>query len=790
MTKWCILIFLLPVWVSGLAQGQYTLTGKVSDGGDGIPAATLQLKNEKTSLTSITDTDGSFEIQKLREGSYTLSISSLGFKSITQEITIPQEKQIEITLKPDLLELEQVVVTGTRGEVPSYEAPVIVNKISSKTFAFAQAQSMAEGLHFSPGLRVENNCQNCGFTQVRMNGLDGAYSQILINNRPVFSALAGVYGLEMIPPAMIDRVEVVKGGGSALYGGNAIAGTINIITKEPVENSFQVGYNQAFTDFSTPDQSFTFNGSLVNDNLTKGISFYGFNRNRAPWDANGDGFSELTKIRNNTVGVDAFWQTQTGGKLKVNGYAINEFRRGGNDFNLAPHQSDVAEQLEHSILGGGFSFDQFTPNNNHKFSAYGSLQYTDRASYYGAGGRVLGPNDTLTETDLIAINAYGNSTDLAAMGGIKYTGILSPTATLTVGSEYIYNDVIDQMPGYNRTIDQQVTTFGQFAQVEWDPTKDLCLVLGGRLDLVSIQGRFDLEGTNYLNEAQLSPIVPRISIKYNLLKNWKLRASYAQGYRAPQAFDEDLHIETVGGAARFTLLAPDLATELSDNYTASVNYTKILDQGPQFNVVVEGFLTRLRNPFILSNQRELPNGVAVITKRNGAGAQVQGVNLEVNTAFSKSLLLQAGATLQQNLYDEEEVIWEPESELSGLSATVTKTLLRTPNAYGFFTVSYSPFAWLTFATSGTYTGPMDVPHIIDPETEYTIIERTPDFFDWNFKLTLTKEKEDHTIEVSGGVQNLLNSFQQDFDFGADRDAGYVYGPLRPRTVFFGLTYKL
>jgi outer membrane receptor for ferrienterochelin and colicins len=126
-----------------------------------------------------------------------------------------------------------------------------------------------------------------------MNGLEGAYSQILINSRPVFSALAGVYGLDMIPTNMVDRIEVVKGGGSALYGGNAIAGTVNIITKDPTENRFDLGYNHAFINGESPDRTLSFNGSVVNRKLDKGITLYGFHRNRDHWDANGDGFQKL-----------------------------------------------------------------------------------------------------------------------------------------------------------------------------------------------------------------------------------------------------------------------------------------------------------------------------------------------------------------------------------------------------------------------------------------------------------------------------------------------------------------
>ena len=119
--------------------------------------------------------------------------------------------------------------------------------LDTKLFESTNATNLAQGLIFQPGVRVENNCQNCGFNQVRINGLDGRYSQILIDSRPIMSALAGVYGLEQIPTNMIERVEVVRGGGSALFGSSAIAGVINIITKEPQRNSFSFNESLGFS---------------------------------------------------------------------------------------------------------------------------------------------------------------------------------------------------------------------------------------------------------------------------------------------------------------------------------------------------------------------------------------------------------------------------------------------------------------------------------------------------------------------------------------------------------------
>ncbi len=765
-------------------------TGSVFIEDQPVEMANVALRGMGSVWQTYTNEEGLFHFTGLADGTYQLEISYLGYQKVKEAITLGGDQQLErdFTMQADWLNLDQVVVTGTRTEVPIYESPVIVNEISKETFEFTQALSLSEGLNFSPGLRVENNCQNCGFTQLRMNGLEGAYSQILINSRPIFSALAGVYALDMFPANMVDRIEVVKGGGSVLFGGNAIAGTVNIITKEPITNSFEVGFNQSLIDLDASDRTFSLNGSIVGKDFNEGISLYGYNRNRDHWDANDDGFSEITELRNSTFGFDAFINTSDRGKIKLNGHSITEFRRGGSDFDLEPHQSRIAEQLDHQILGGGLTFEQYSKNYKHKIALYGSLQHTRRKSYYGGGGRVLGPQDSITEADLLAINAYGQSTDLAGVGGLQYTFQIDDALTLILGSEYQLSDVLDEMPGYGRVIDQQVNTIGNFVQLDWNPIEKLSFLIGGRFDFVNIRGRYDLEGESFNNENTLPVAVPRITGMFDFTESLKLRASFAQGYRAPQAFDEDLHIETVGGAARFIQLDPELETERSNNLNLSLNYTKAVGT-TQMNLVIEGFYTRLNNPFILAEPEELPSGVSVITKRNGDGAVVQGINVEADFAFIKKIILQMGATFQSARFSSPEVIWSPESENDPTPPTVTENLLRNPNTYGYITLNYKPIEALSLSFSGNYTGPMDVPHVINPDNEFTIIERTPTFVEANLKAAYTFTfNNNFFIELNGGVQNIFNSYQDSFDVGPDRDSGFIFGPIRPRTVFFGLKF--
>lgn len=768
------------------------LTGKVIDQNGPVPFATVRLS--PLGKETLTKSDGSFELENIPSGNYQLEVRSVGYATNVKKIEIQEGEPLflDIILKVEEIKLTQVVISGTGTEVPIFEAPVIVSSIDQKSFQNTQSMTLADGLSFSPGLRLETNCQNCGFTQLRMNGLDGAYSQILINSRPIFSSLMGVYGLDLIPAAMIDRIEVVRGGGSVLYGGNAIAGTVNVITKDPLDDFFQVGMNQAYVDFEASDRTFTLNGAIVNDDLTTGLNIYGFNRTRDQWDANGDGFSEMTLIENSTFGFNAFYKPGGNSRLELNAFAINEFRRGGNKFELQPHQTDITEQLDHKILGGALSYELFFDDYRQKFSAYASAQSTDRNSYYGGGGRVLEFGDSLTTQDILAINAYGRSEDLSAVGGVRHSAKINSRVELYFGSEYQFNKVTDRMPGYDRIIAQEVGTWGSFGQIEFKPFIGLSVLAGGRYDLVDIDGDYNFSEERFSNDKSLGVFVPRMAVMYDLSETLKLRGAYAQGYRAPQAFDEDLHIETVGGAALFTQLDPDLSTERSNSYTASLNYSKTTDE-IQTSIVLEGFYTDLVNPFIVTNQRELPNGVAIATKRNSDGAYVAGVNLEYNSSIKEKWLINVGLTSQIGKYDQEEELWSPNevNDSNADSVVSTASMLRTPDLYGYFSLTYTPFKKWEFNYSGVYTGSMDVAHVIDPESEYTIIEETRVFLENNVKVSYRVPINAKTqLELFAGMQNILNAYQSDFDRGADRDAGYIYGPARPRTVFFGVKWGM
>ncbi|MDO4729210.1 MAG: TonB-dependent receptor [Bacteroidota bacterium] len=777
---------LLVVLIYGFSYSQETiLKGIVTSNGKAVENVSVKLLEEERFTK--TDPNGQYLIKNVPLGVKTIVLSSIGYQTLVENIEIYEGENIRyFDIKEDFLNIESVVVTATRSEIPQYKSPVIVSRISSKSFETTQSLNLSEGLNFTPGLRLENNCQNCGFTQVRMNGLEGPYSQILINSRPIFSALMGVYGLDMIPANMIDRVEVVRGGGSVLYGGSSIAGTINIITKDPIENSLELSLNQSYINLETPDRTISVNGSIVSEDYNKGASFYAYNRKRDPWDANDDDFSEMTQLDNTTFGVDTYWNTSDDSKIKANMFNINEFRRGGNKFDLPAHQADITEQLDHKILGAGISYEQFFDQKKQKLSMYSSAQKSFRNSYYGGGGKILSVNDTLTEEDLLAINAYGKSKDFAYVGGLQYSNEFSDKLFLISGVEYQNNNVLDQMPGYKRTIDQKVSTLGAYSQLEIKPNSRISFLIGARYENIDIKGKYDLDIEKMYNNKNINMFAPRFTAMYDITEYLKFRASYAQGYRTPQAFDEDLHVETAAGGAIFVQLDPNLKTEQSNSINASINFTKYIGN-VQTNIVLEGFYTNLNNTFITSDATELPNGIMIMTKRNGKGSVVQGINLEANMAFSRDLFFQFGGTLQKAIYKENELIWQ--NEQNPTESVYTKNLLRTPNLYGYYILNYNILKNVKLSLSGVYTGRMDVAHIVDPDTIRTEIKRVKDFFENNIKIAYDLNIKNSKIQFFGGVQNIFNQYQKDFDMGKDRDSKYIYGPNKPRTVFAGVKYS-
>ena len=726
-----------------------------SQTGEHLPYIVVVLKG--TTIGVATDNSGHYVIRHVPEGDFVIEVSAVGYKTQTHEINVRKGRNYEVNfvLEEDLVQIEGVIVSATRSETTRRMSPTLVNVVGTDIYDKTNSTTVAQGLSFQPGVRVENNCQNCGFQQVRINGLDGQYTQILIDSRPVFSALAGVYGIEQLPANMIDRVEVMRGGGSALFGSSAIAGTINIITKEPVRNSAAISHTMTSIAGTGAFHNTTdINASIVSEDNKLGIAVFGQNTSKDPWDANGDGFTELSRISGQTIGFRGYVKTGLYSKITAEYHHLQEFRRGGDQLDLPPHEVMIAEQTKHGINTGGLKFDWFSKNQKHRLNAFASMQHIDRDSYYGAG---MDPD------------AYGKTLDLTWVAGAQYIfkaeKCLFMPSDLTVGIEYNEDYLKDNMWGYDRITDQTVRIASLYAQNEWK-NAHWGILIGGRLDKHNL-----IDGLIFS---------PRANLRYNPAKNINLRASYSYGFRAPQAFDEDLHIDNVGGTVSMIRLADDLSVEKSQSVSLSADVYHSWGNW-QANVLLEGFFTDLDDVFALKELGE-EDGILIKERHNESGARVFGGNLEGKLAWKNIFQVQMGVTLQDSKYKEARS-WSDDVE-------ATRRMFRTPDLYGYFTASYNPLKQLTLALSGTYTGKMLVEHH-KGMIEKNITVETPSFWDMGFKAAYDfRLYRSFSLQLNAGMQNILNSFQKDFDSGADRDSGYMYGPTLPRTFFFGvkLTY--
>lgn len=717
-----------------------------------LPYITVRLKG--TTMASLTDATGHYRIVNIPEGTYTVEVSAIGYLPASREVQVKKgvTSEVNFEIEEDLISLDEVVVSSNRNETTRRMAPTLVNVMSMKTFDYTNSCNLAQGLNFQPGVRVENNCQNCGFQQVRINGLDGPYTQILIDSRPIFSSLSGVYGLEQLPANMIERVEVMRGGGSALFGSSAIAGTINIITKEPTRSSAQISHTlTGIGDGSVYDNNTMLNASLVSDDNKMGIAVFAQNRERAGYDHDGDGFTELPEIKNQTLGMRSHLRTSHYTKLGIEYHHLQEYRRGGDQLDLPPHEVEIAEQVRHSINTGGLKFDYFAPNEKHHLSVFASAQHIDRESYYGGG------KDP---------NAYGATKDLTFVVGSQYVyrtdKMIFMPADFTAGIEYNQDNLDDTQTGYDRYISQKVKIGSVFAQNEWHNSKWGFLV-GGRFDKHSM-----------LHNPVFSP---RVNLRFNPRHDINLRASYSFGFRAPQAFDEDLHIENVGGTVSIIHLANDLEEEKSQSLSVSADMYHSWGDW-QGNLLVEGFYTTINDVFALT-EIGVEDGVIILERGNEKGANVYGATVEGKLAWHGKWQLQAGLTMQKAFYKEARS-WDD----GGVPAL--KRMFRTPDTYGYFTMTYNPVKPFSISLSGTYTGSMLIEHhsgyIKDNRTE-----KTSDFMDMGAKVAYDFSLfKGTTLQFNAGLQNIFNAYQKDFDKGPDRDSGYIYGPGMPRSFYMGV----
>ncbi len=660
------------------------------------------------------------------------------------------------------IELNEIIIEDQKSFSRDIQKTEILHILDQRKIQQVTACNIAEGLNFQSGLRVETNCQTCNYTQLRMNGLQGNYTQILFNGVPIMSAFMSLYGLEQFSSKWIERIEIQKGSGSSVFGSSAIGGSVNIITQMPKKSftDFEILYQNI--DFQSSDWNISSNNALVNKNQKIGLGLVMNYRKRQFYDANNDQFSELPYIQSMNLGTSFFYKPSHKHNLQTQILHLNEYRLGGDMKKIPINLLEQVEERNHKIFIGDALY-RYSINGNLELNGFSGFQFVKKKSLTG-----VMPDNTIDALYYQENLPYGTAFNNTFQAGtiLKYTNenLLSGENLFQVGAEYISEQINDKIPSYNYEIQQTTHLWGAFIQNEWKKNT-LKLKKGIRLDK-----------HNAISKIQVNP---RLAILYQIHDYCQLRFQTGSGFRPPVFLDTDLHIAFAGGGVSRIFLAPNILPEKAHSYTVSINFDKPA-KSYIYGFTLDAFYTRLKNIFALENIGS-DNFGQVFEKRNQNLAIIQGLTIEFRANYKRKLQVETGITFQKQNYQNEVFYFE---DLEG-----QKIFLRTPNVYGF---ALFYFEWKRFAfnLNYNYTGKMLVPHFGGAENfPNNAYVQSPDFHVLGLKINYEIFNQKHKLSVFGGTKNFTNAYQKDFDIGKNRDSNYIYGPNLPRTFFVGINWS-
>ncbi|MEM7480373.1 MAG: TonB-dependent receptor [Acidobacteriota bacterium] len=746
--KWLtyILSILSLLALPCVAHGQCAFEATVVDGDrEPVPGAIVHLLGDGQQLTA--DGSGRVCAQDVSIGRQTLLVVADGF-SVLDALVTKRDEPLLMTLQLTPAFGEELVVTGTRTAKRLADTPVHVQQIDREAIERSASRTLADAIELTPGVRIESNCQNCNFSQVRMLGLEGPYSQILVDGQPTVSSLALVYGVEQFPASALESIEVVKGGGAAIYGAGAVGGVINLIPHSPLDTHLTVEGRSLRTG-GEAGYSFSAIGDYSPRGKRTGISLIAQRDQVDPADRDGDGFSEVTSRELTTLGLRAehyLFADQARVSGEFNWTEAN--RRGGDllRFGLRPDETALTEAIDTERLGLSIGL-LHTVSSRFDYRMAASFADTSRDSYYGAG---FDPN------------AYG-TTENPLWITDSQANLYHPRGTYSFGASFSRDETDDRQPGYDRILRETHTNLGVFLQDDRTIGDKVTVVYGVRADDHS---------------ALPDPVVlPRVAAMIAPRDDVTVRFSFAQGFRAPVTFDEDLHIELAGGAARVIRQGEGLVEERSNAFLGSLEWRPTFGRKGSASIELAAFRTDLDDLFDVIDADDPATEQREFLRVNAEGATVEGMELTVALRWGSNLALQAGYATQSSRFD------VPEPDFG------SREFFRSPDHYGTFSLQTGLPAAIDLFFAARYTGEMVAPHyagFIDEDR----LERTPSFLELDVNLSRDFEIAGRTLTLTAGAKNLTDEYQEDLDRGPDRDSNYVYGPRLPRTYQVGLRWKL
>lgn len=538
-------------------------------------------------------------------------VSAVGY--LTDTVVLQRNKKYTaIYLRPSGRDMEEVVISGTMKEVSKSASPIPVETYSAKFFKKNVTPTLFEALTIVNGVQPQLNCNVCNTGDIHINGMEGPYTMVLIDGMPIVSNLATVYGFSGIPSSLIKRVEVVKGPASTLYGSEAVAGLINIITKDPATASrFTSDLN--FTSYQELNADVSGKFSIGKANALVGLSAFWFDKK---FDVNKDNFTDVTLQKR--ISLFNKWSLDRRSKqpMSIATRFVYEDRWGGEmNWNRKWRGSD-------SIYGESIYTNRFElignyglPLQKEKFILEYSYNYHNQDSYYGASPYMAEQHTGYAQ--LRWDKTIGKHNLLA---GIPYRYTWYDDNTPATAKP----DGVTNSPGIT-------TTNGVFLQDEIKFSNVLTTLAGLRYERSSLQG--DIWS-------------PRLAVKIQQGNNHTLRISGGNGFRVVNLFTED-HLALSG--ARELLITEALKPEKSWN--GNVNYTGVYAPSLGFiNVDASVFYTYFTNKIVADYDTDPQK---IIYSNLKGFAVSKGVSANLDFSFKKGLKILSGFTLM-DVYTKQE----------------------------------------------------------------------------------------------------------------------------------------
>lgn len=748
------LFFVFGILLNGTILMSQQITGTVQSQQNPVPFAHIIIENTNTGATS--DNNGHFSIKhESTEVSVTLIFSALGYQRLKKTLLIEGQQTINlgiIELTEDVLGLEEVVISASLEESYVRDSPVKTTVISGKMIQkFVPAQNLIETLGLINGVEEVVACGVCYTNSISINGLQGPYTALLIDGSPIYGNLAAVYGLNGIPTGIVERVEVIRGPNSTLYGSEAMAGVINIITKKPANEPLLSSELKAGS-LGTSNVNLAMSNSIKKWNSFTGVNVataHGF------IDKNNDGFADRPDFER--ISLFSKWNLSRdkNREFSIAARYYQEDRRSGVTAFLKDHRQLRGNDSiygEAIVTNRAELFGSYDFKSLENFRLDYSFSYHHHSSYYG---NVLYEAQQQT--------AFTNFTWRKSL---KRHFFLAGVAL----RQQFYSDNTPATANGSTPENQFIP--GIFLQDEWRATRKLTVLLGNRLDYYTEHG-----------------IIwsPRLSAKYELSEWTSIRLNSGTGFRTVNLFTED-HAFVSG--QRQVEIAEKLRPEQSYNATLGINHIyKVKEQNGTIEVDV--FYNHFTNKIIPDYSQP-----SKIIYRNSRGyAESFGAGINLNHQFNFPLNVRAGFNAQQ----------VSRTELISENLTQRQNIEFAPRWTSLLLVAYTHRpSKVELSYTIRATGPMQLPEVYDTDEfgEPLLYPRptvSKPFALHNIQITRKFKKIN--LEVFGGVQNLFNFRQPEsplvgYDdpnaapgFGENFDTVYTYAPLVGREFFIGLRWN-